>query len=212
MISHNSGLTKPHPYSSSASSWPFVLRGLSFWEAKEGLRQIYLLGNPIVWWLSIFGTLLYAVLWLIDRILLRRGIDDFGFHARRWWDRSLGFLWILWAIHWFPFFLMGRMLFLHHYLPSFIFSTMITAGLADFLFRILLIKIPARDVADLKLPVSKWINTPSSKTFIVFVSIVCLAAFCVFIYFSPLTYGTGFSTIERLRARKWISSWDLQYY
>lgn len=45
MISHNSGLTKPHPYSSAAISWPFVLRGISFWETKQGLRQIYLLGE-----------------------------------------------------------------------------------------------------------------------------------------------------------------------
>lgn len=31
MISHNSGLTKPHPYSSSPMSWPFMTRGISFW-------------------------------------------------------------------------------------------------------------------------------------------------------------------------------------
>jgi dolichyl-phosphate-mannose-protein mannosyltransferase len=45
MIKHNSGLVKPHPYSSHAITWPFVLRGISFWENKDGLRQIYLLGS-----------------------------------------------------------------------------------------------------------------------------------------------------------------------
>ena len=73
MIAHNAGLTKPHPYSSGAITWPFVLRGISFWESKKGWRQIYLLGNPIVWWISIVGTLLYPAMFILDRILLQRG-------------------------------------------------------------------------------------------------------------------------------------------
>lgn len=34
MISHNAALTGSHPYSSHAISWPFMLRGISFWEKK----------------------------------------------------------------------------------------------------------------------------------------------------------------------------------
>ncbi|KAI8818483.1 Dolichyl-phosphate-mannose-protein mannosyltransferase-domain-containing protein [Fimicolochytrium jonesii] len=134
MIAHNSGLTKPHPYSSTPITWPFVLRGISFWERKEGLKQIYLLGNPLVWWPAITGTVMYAAMWLIDRLLLRRGIDDFGPRIRNWWDKAPGFLFVCWAMHWIPFFLQGRMLFLHHYLPSFIFSAMVFACIIEFVF------------------------------------------------------------------------------
>jgi C-terminal four TMM region of protein-O-mannosyltransferase len=41
MIHHNSALTQSHPYSSAPISWPFVVRGISFWvldsnSGKEG--------------------------------------------------------------------------------------------------------------------------------------------------------------------------------
>jgi dolichyl-phosphate-mannose-protein mannosyltransferase len=126
MLSHNAGLTSEHPYASSPITWPFLTRGISFWESKEGLRQIYLIGNPLAWWLVILVTLSFAVLWVVDRILLRRGIDDLGLPMRRWWDRAVGWMFITWLCHWLPFFLMGRQLFLHHYLPSYIISVMIT--------------------------------------------------------------------------------------
>lgn len=57
MIHHNNQLTKSHPYSSAPITWPFVIRGISFWETKEGLKQIYLLGNPFAWYLLIFDFL-----------------------------------------------------------------------------------------------------------------------------------------------------------
>ena len=50
MLHHNSQLTKSHPYSSAPITWPFVVRGISFWETAEGLKQIYLLGNPFAWY------------------------------------------------------------------------------------------------------------------------------------------------------------------
>lgn len=105
MIRHNNALTSSHPYSSSPITWPFVVRGISFWEKKDGLKQIYLLGHPFTWWFSIFGVLLYAAMWILDRILLQRGIDDFGANVRQYWDRSIGFLCITWVLHWVPFFL-----------------------------------------------------------------------------------------------------------
>jgi dolichyl-phosphate-mannose-protein mannosyltransferase len=105
MLHHNSQLTKSHPYSSAPITWPFVIRGISFWETSEGLKQIYLLGNPFAWfafwsfnirWLAIIGPLLYAVMWVIDRLFLQRGIDDFGIPVRKWWDRALGFQLLAW--------------------------------------------------------------------------------------------------------------------
>ncbi|KAJ3412522.1 hypothetical protein HDV05_000660 [Chytridiales sp. JEL 0842] len=136
MIRHNSALTKPHPYSSTPITWPFVLRGISFWEVKAELKQIYLLGNPIAWWFSITGTFLYVAFFLLDRIVARRGVDELGMSIRRWWDRSVGFFFLAWILHWAPFFLMGRMLFLHHYLPSYIYSAIIATLVVEFVGRI----------------------------------------------------------------------------
>ncbi|KAJ8325287.1 Dolichyl-phosphate-mannose--protein mannosyltransferase 4 [Batrachochytrium dendrobatidis] len=228
MVAHNSKLTKPHPYSSPPSHWPFVVRGISFWEKKDGIRQIYLIGNPIVWWLSIASVLFYVILWVVDRICLRRGIDDFGHSARRWWDRAIGFLIIAWAMHWLPFFLMGRMLFLHHYLPAFIFSTMVFAAMFDFILRVAFSGsyIPIRSTSDggddkiIKSATKKqekltsiWFAQAATPGMVYY--ILALVIFCAFGYvfwdFSPFCYGSGFPSVEILRAHKWMTSWDLQY-
>ena len=207
MIHHNNQLTKSHPYSSAPITWPFVIRGISFWETKEGLKQIYLLGNPFAWWISITGPILYASMWVIDRILLRRGIDDFGRNVRGWWDRALGFLLLSWFMHWGPFFLMGRMLFLHHYMPAYIFSAITTVTLFDFVFRDFsrpLFKIPA------KLAMRNW-RGPVTMPFMIFSLVVCGLVLFGFFYFSPLCYGLGFPDLKTLRAHKWFPTWDLQY-
>lgn len=207
MIHHNNALTKSHPYSSSPITWPFVVRGISFWEKKEGLKQIYLLGNPIAWWISILGPFLYIAMWMLDRILLRRGIDDFGPAVRVWWDRCLGFLVLAWLMHWIPFFLMGRMLFLHHYMPAYIFSVLCTTTLFDFIGR----NFVQSTLQHRKTRMLTWRNRPHGIGYILFLILLSIAVVASFAYFMPLCYGTGFPDLETLRAHKWLPTWDLQY-
>ena len=212
MISHNSGLTKSHPYSSNAASWPFVIRGISFWERKDGFKQIYLLGNPLIWWTCIMGTLMYAVMWVLDRVLLQRGIDEFGDSVRRWWNRSIGFLFVAWIAHWAPFFLMGRQLFLHHYLPSFIFSTMITALVFEFMGRvsnevIVNMGLTLRQ----SIPVKVWMRSQGGLKYWGFLAILSSVFIGIFWFFSPLVYGSALESSAAVVSRKWLSSWDLQH-
>ncbi|KAJ1565233.1 hypothetical protein HK096_003889 [Nowakowskiella sp. JEL0078] len=184
MIIYNAGITTTHPYSSSPFSWPFVLRGISFWEDADGLRQIYLLGNPVGWWISITGC-------------LGRGVDFVeSFHVRLWFSRGVGFLVLAWLMHYVPFFIMGRVLFVHHYLPSYIFSAMVTAAVIDSVGRGIQSVISLRQRS-----VGYWI----------IVSVLIVVNVGSFLYFSPLTYGTGFASKEEILSRKWLQSWDLQY-
>ncbi|KAI8618004.1 Dolichyl-phosphate-mannose-protein mannosyltransferase-domain-containing protein [Chytriomyces sp. MP71] len=218
MLEANAGLTTEHPYSSTPGSWPFVVRGISFWETKDGLRQIYLLGNPFIWWFSITSVGIYAGIWVVDRILFRRQLDLFGPSLRRWLDRGPGFLFLAWLLHWLPFFLMGRMLFLHHYLPSFIFSTLLATALLDFIFRLSVERSPTAftggdEIAALCVPFFVWIRgSPYGNVLYTTVLVALLAAFLwCFAYFSPLAFGYGFDNVDDLRARKWFKSWDLQH-
>ncbi|KAJ3024967.1 UNVERIFIED_CONTAM: hypothetical protein HDU68_007603 [Siphonaria sp. JEL0065] len=218
MFVHNAALTTSHPYSSTPGSWPFVVRGVSFWETKEGLRQIYLLGNPFIWWFSIACVAMFVGIWLVDRIVLRRQIDLFGPSIRRWSDNALGFLFLAWLLHWIPFFLMGRMLFLHHYLPSFIFSTMLAAALCDFVFRIANERDPIsltggnRAVAATVPFFVYFRSSPLGNVLYVAVLVALMGAFLwAFAFFSPISYGYGLPDVEAIRARKWFKSWDLQH-
>jgi dolichyl-phosphate-mannose-protein mannosyltransferase len=75
MFFHNNALTSSHPYASQPISWPFLLRGVSFWTENDTRQQIYFLGNPVGWWLA--GSLLAVFAGIIgaDQLALRRGMD-----------------------------------------------------------------------------------------------------------------------------------------
>jgi dolichyl-phosphate-mannose-protein mannosyltransferase len=96
---------------------------------------------------------------------------------------------LAWAAHYFPFFLMGRSLFLHHYLPSLIYSMLLTASLLDFAFK------QARARKTVRLAI---------------VTAVIFVCFVAFVWFIPTTYGFPL-TREQVGQRKWFKSWDYQF-
>ncbi|OZJ04054.1 hypothetical protein BZG36_03562 [Bifiguratus adelaidae] len=196
MLSHNAALTSSHPYSSDPISWPFLLKGISFWTQNSTRRQIYLLGNPIGWWLAAGSLAVFAGVTLADAIARRRGMDAIDDVVRSRLLNSTGFFVIAWALHYAPFFLMGRQLFLHHYLPALIFSYMVYATIFNFMFvdgvdypcssEVLTSPVNAR------LRQSIWPRQQarvSAKTYAVAALLVTIH-FASFWFFSPLTYGT----------------------
>lgn len=48
-----------------------------------------------------------------------------------------GWLFLGWALHYFPFYGMGRVLYFHHYFPAAIFSSMLSAVIVDYLLKVL---------------------------------------------------------------------------
>jgi dolichyl-phosphate-mannose-protein mannosyltransferase len=75
MFYHNNALTSSHPYASQPISWPFLLRGVSFWTHNDTRQQIYFLGNPIGWWLASSLLAVFAGIIGADQLALRRGMD-----------------------------------------------------------------------------------------------------------------------------------------
>lgn len=76
MLQHNAGLTDSHPYASSPLNWPFLVAGISFWTGSpESKEQIYMVGNPISWWLSFVATMMFGGMLAMDQILKKRGMN-----------------------------------------------------------------------------------------------------------------------------------------
>ena len=48
---------------------------------------------------------------------------------------STGFFFLAWATHYFPFFVMGRRLFLHHYIPAHLASWLVRGSLVEVIFQ-----------------------------------------------------------------------------
>ncbi|MBX4211762.1 MAG: phospholipid carrier-dependent glycosyltransferase [Candidatus Yanofskybacteria bacterium] len=55
MYRSNQRLTATHPYGSKWYEWPFMTRPIYYW--TDDHERIYLLGNPILWWLSTVAVL-----------------------------------------------------------------------------------------------------------------------------------------------------------
>lgn len=120
MWSINLGLKEHHAWQSDPSSWPLLLRGINYWVRNN--TQVYLMGNAVVWWgatvsLVVFGihALISIVRWHLGQaIATDKNVHHFNVQV---FTYALG-----WFLHYFPFFIMGRQLFLHHYLPSLYFG------------------------------------------------------------------------------------------
>lgn len=69
-LTKNDLLTSEHPFQSHPSSWPFLLRGISYWDKKDDGKRIYFQGNPAVWIMGITAvvSLFFAGLSMIWRI------------------------------------------------------------------------------------------------------------------------------------------------
>ena len=77
MFYHNNALTSSHPYSSQPISWPFLLRGVSFWTKGDEIRQqIYFLGNPVGWWIAVGFLAVFTGIISADQVTRRRGLES----------------------------------------------------------------------------------------------------------------------------------------
>ena len=190
MFRSNNELTQSHPYSSRPLAWPLLLRGISFWQLGGPQdRQVYLLGNPAVWWGGFFVGVLGSATLLITVLLReRRRHRDLPASDRSRLVVGASLLLCGWAVHYLPFFLMERQLFLHHYFPCLVFTSLLFAHvwhhvLAGF----------AR----------------SRTALLAFATAgAVLGVVTVYWHFAPLCYSTKM-THRHAQDMKWLSSWDI---
>ncbi|KAL2144973.1 hypothetical protein VTI28DRAFT_8202 [Corynascus sepedonium] len=220
MFWHNNQLTASHPYASLPYQWPFLLRGVSFWTQNDTRQQIYFLGNPIGWWLASSVLAIYAGIVLADQFSLRRGIDALDHRSRSRLYNSTGFFFLAWATHYFPFYVMGRQLFLHHYLPAHLASALVTGAIVEFIFSqdahehevayqaakagkktsVQKRHLSARERFAGQSMLASWIAA--------IVILVVVAASWYF--FLPLTYGYPGLSVDQVLRRKWLG-YDLHF-
>ncbi|OBR05889.1 Dolichyl-phosphate-mannose-protein mannosyltransferase [Colletotrichum higginsianum IMI 349063] len=185
----NAGLVESHAWDSRPSAWPILKRGINFWGRDN--RQIYLLGNPIVWWSSTLAVVVYVLFKGIATLRWQRNCNDYSNTTFKRFDYEIGTAVLGWAFHYFPFYLMDRQLFLHHYFPALYFAVMAFCSTFDFATaRISLGGIRNNPI----------VNRVSAVAFLVLTAVV-------FVLFSPLAYGNPWTKAECNRV-KVLSSWD----
>ncbi|KAF2805992.1 PMT-domain-containing protein [Mytilinidion resinicola] len=220
MFFHNNALTSSHPYSSFPVAWPFLLRGVSFWTDNDTKQQIYFLGNPIGWWLASSLLAVFAGIIGADQLALRRGIDALDERTRSRLYNSTGFFFLTWAAHYVPFFIMGRQLFLHHYLPAHLASALVTGALVEFIFNIEPMIVDGetittdgkkgKKVEKRSRPVRERLGTQTLFASWAATAVILALVIWSFLFFAPLTYGKPGLTVDQVVARKWLA-YDLHF-
>ena len=224
MFYHNNALTASHPYASLPFQWPFLLRGVSFWTQDSTRQQIYFLGNPIGYWITAALLAAFAGIVGADQLSLRRGVDALDHRTRSRFYNSTGFFFICWALHYFPFFLMGRQLFLHHYLPAHLAGCLVTGALVEFIFNVEPViedetVLAKKDKLAAKVPektrrafvtASERLRDQSLLATWVAVGVIMTAVLFGWYYFLPLTYGKPGLSVDQVMARKWLN-YDLHF-
>ncbi|TBU37009.1 O-mannosyltransferase [Dichomitus squalens] len=210
MLQHNAGLTASHPYASGPINWPFLISGISFWTQSEGQKQIYFIGNLVGWWTCVIGISLYTGIMLADIIARRRDIEPLTEPVRHRLVNSTGFFILFWAVHYFPFFIMSRQLFLHHYLPSHLISALVAGSVLSFALS-----------ETINYPISIWgprLRSNKRPTYAdlgmrgpIFVGVFTLILLILFIYLAPLTYGTPGLDGQSVNRHRLLSSWTLHF-
>ncbi|KAI0130568.1 glycosyltransferase family 39 protein [Xylariales sp. AK1849] len=185
----NAGLVESHAWDSRPGSWPILRRGINFW-GKDN-RQIYLMGNPVVWYSSTLAVAIYVLIKGIAVLRWQRNCGDYNNALFKRFDYEVGTSVLGWALHYFPFFLMQRQLFLHHYFPALYFAVMAFCQIYDFTTT----RFPIPGVRG-----NPLVNKAGA------VALLALSA-VVFTHFSPLAYGNAWTKGECNRV-KLFDTWD----
>ncbi|XP_043287433.1 protein O-mannosyltransferase 1 [Venturia canescens] len=182
-----------HMYSSGPLEWPLMTRGIAYWVASDSNAQVHLLGNIAVWYSGSIGLVIYVGLLIFYLLRRRRMCYDI---PESEWNRFVNYGQVLfagYALHFLPFVFVERTLFLHHYLPAFIFKVLLTAATIDHVYHLIRIR-------------NRWKLVVSLTTLCIIGWVVSI--FLVFRKFSVLSYGTTPLTANEVVKLRWSDTWD----
>ena len=185
----NAGLVESHAWDSRPPSWPILKRGINFWGKDH--RQIYLIGNPVIWWSSTLAIAVFVAIKGLAVLRWQRGFRDYDIIPFKRFDYEIGTSVLGWALHYFPFYLMQRQLFLHHYFPALYFAIIALCQTYDYITA----RIPGIGLRERPL-----IGKLGAVVFLT-LSII------VFGLYSPLSYGNPWTKSACERA-KLFEKWD----
>lgn len=138
MTSNNALIPDPDKFDRLSSmwwEWPILKSGLRMcgWGADD--TKYFLIGHPVVTWMGTFSVLAFVFYLLVSLWRWQRQKYTFpgGVYDSDWnrfvCQGALPF--IAWLLHYVPFIIMGRVTYLHHYIPALYFSIFVWAFMME---------------------------------------------------------------------------------
>ncbi|CAH1391622.1 unnamed protein product [Nezara viridula] len=179
-----------HMYSSEPLEWPLMTRGIAYWVSPYHNGQVHLLGNIVIWYSGTLSLLIYSSLLIF--YLLRRTRLCFDITEAQWihFLRVGHLLFSGYLLHFIPYFFVERTLFLHHYLPAFVFKVLLTAAIVEHIYSLLRYR--------------KFLK----KLYLLLLILWICSIILVFKKFSVLCYGMTELSAEDVIKLRWSESWD----
>ncbi|XP_073836966.1 protein O-mannosyltransferase rt [Musca autumnalis] len=193
MLKHNTQVGN-HMYSSDPLDWPLLSKGIAYWVSNKTNAQIHLLGNILIWYSCTLGLVIYLAFFFF--YLLRRHRRCYDIDEAEW-NRLLnvGHIYFIgYLIHYVPYFTMETTLFLHNYLPAFLYKVQLLCFVVDHIEYLLRHFYGS----------SKWIL----KSYRLAVLTWFVAVVGVYIRFLPISYGWKALTLPELLNLRWKDTWD----
>merc|ERR1719323_2149284 len=199
MLQGNSGLKpKEGELTSRPWEWPINLRGQWF-SAGDDKQRIFLLGNPVIWWGNIVFLLLFLLMYSYSSLKTQRGVAEAPDLAAQRETTLVACAWFFlgWCLHYIPFWAMGRVLYIHHYYPALLFSSMLTAVILDYIVK----------------TVSRMLPSVLSSTLVhTVLGLTLSSCWYSFYIFSPLAYGMygdyARESNSSLHHLHWLNTWE----
>lgn len=145
----------------------------------------------VIWWTSTAIIGVYLAIKGLAVLRWQRGYRDYSNVTFKRFDYEIGMSLLGWAFHYFPFYLMARQLFLHHYLPALYFAIMALCQMYDF---------AAYRFNNLGLKQYPLVGQTIAVAFVA-------VAVTVFTTYAPLAYGNQW-TQGQCNSVKLFSTWD----
>lgn len=188
MTSNNALVPDPDKQDDLASSfwqWPILHVGLRMCSWDDNVTKYFLLGNPLVYWGSTasLGVVALIVAWYGVR--WQRGYTELQWKDMEHIMYSGIYPVIGWFFHYFPFILMGRVTYVHHYYPALFFAILAMVFSVDWL----------------TLKLSKALRWGVFATLYV-------ATIGLYVYFSPIVYGMPGSN-HKYSYMRWFKRWRM---
>ena len=163
--------------------------------------RIYLLGNPVIWWLVLATFTLYLFYFFVFEIRSQRGYTMTP-HIKAKSHlvvRTCAWLILGWAMHYFPFYLMGRVLYFHHYFPAYLISAMVSGIVLEHLVHLFSLCFTQRGALE-------------NVVYNCCVGLLLCVAGASFYNFRGLSYGMhghgGDHPNATYAAHKWLDTWE----
>eukprot|EP00092_Neocalanus_flemingeri_P039416 GFUD01042917.1.p1 GENE.GFUD01042917.1~~GFUD01042917.1.p1 ORF type:complete len:226 (+),score=39.73 GFUD01042917.1:231-908(+) len=194
MLITNQENVQNHNFATDPTEWPFLTRGITYIIAKDSNSQVHLMGNIVVWYTASTCLVLYTAL-LVFYLLRRRRLcfdideSEFVLYCQAGEVLLTGYL-----THYLPYFFYDRTLFMHHYLPAYIFKLMLASYFISHL-SYLLKKMTSLKVIHL--------------LFTALLLVWAISVVFVFQKFSVLSYAHHPLSANEVRDLRWKDTWDL---